>query len=164
VAKVEATCLLQHPVYRDRYVALAYYKLDYYDVSNEVLQVYLDKYPDSAVVSGLLRTQSPCHQLGLQTGILCSVHLPTFSANDNLISVPAIVQAANLKACNTFKLYNGKAAEAHLRPLVELSGGTHMELPLIRHNTIVFRAGENALQVGASMDMHGRASVEGQSN
>ena len=50
------------------YVALCYYKLDYYDVSQEVLAVYLQQFPDSAV-------------------------------------------AINLKACNHFRLYNGKAAE-----------------------------------------------------
>ena len=50
------------------YVALCYYKLDYYDVSQEVLAVYLQHYPDSAI-------------------------------------------AINLKACNHFRLYNGKAAE-----------------------------------------------------
>ena len=50
------------------YVALCYYKLDYYDISQEVLAVYLQHYPDSAI------------------GI-------------------------NLKACNHYRLYNGKAAE-----------------------------------------------------
>jgi intraflagellar transport protein 56 len=50
------------------YVALCYYKLDYYDVSQEVLAVYLQHFPDSAI-------------------------------------------AINLKACNHFRLYNGKAAE-----------------------------------------------------
>lgn len=50
------------------YVALCYYKLDYYDVSQEVLAVYLHHYPDS-------------------------------------------VTAVNLKACNHYRLYNGKAAE-----------------------------------------------------
>lgn len=50
------------------YVALCYYKLDYYDVSQEVLAVYLQHFPDSAI-------------------------------------------ALNLKACNHFRLYNGKAAE-----------------------------------------------------
>ena len=50
------------------YVALCYYKLDYYDVSLEILETYLKKYPDSPV-------------------------------------------AINLKACNHFKLYNGKAAK-----------------------------------------------------
>ncbi|KAF3852308.1 hypothetical protein F7725_005663 [Dissostichus mawsoni] len=62
------------------YVALCYYKLDYYDVSQEVLAVYLQSVPDSTI-------------------------------------------ALNLKACNHFRLYNGKAAE------------------------VVFRGGEGALQV-----------------
>lgn len=55
------------------YVALCYYKLNYYDVSQEVLAVYLQSIPDSTI-------------------------------------------ALNLKACNTFRLYNGKAAEvlAHM--------------------------------------------------
>lgn len=56
------------------YVALCYYKLDYYDVSQEVLAVYLQHYPDSPI-------------------------------------------AINLKACNHFRLYNGKAAEQELRAL-----------------------------------------------
>lgn len=50
------------------YVALCYYKMDYYDVSQEVLAVYLQSIPDSTI-------------------------------------------ALNLKACNHFRLYNGKAAE-----------------------------------------------------
>ena len=35
------------------YVALCYYKLDYYDVSQEVLAVYLQQYPDSATALNL---------------------------------------------------------------------------------------------------------------
>merc|ERR1711959_421399 len=58
------------------YVAMCYYKLDYYDVSLEILAVYLQTYPDSAV-------------------------------------------AINLKACNHFRLYNGKAAAAELKTLSE---------------------------------------------
>jgi hypothetical protein len=57
------------------YVALCYYKLDYYDVSQEVLAVYLQQFPDSAI-------------------------------------------AINLKACNHFRLYNGKAAEAEIKSLM----------------------------------------------
>lgn len=56
------------------YVALCYYKLNYYDVSQEVLAVYLQSIPDSTI-------------------------------------------ALNLKACNTFRLYNGKAAEVLPRML-----------------------------------------------
>ncbi|VVD04470.1 unnamed protein product [Leptidea sinapis] len=56
------------------YVALCYYKLDYYDVSQEVLGVYLTQHPTSTV-------------------------------------------AGNLKACNLFRLYNGKSAEAELKQI-----------------------------------------------
>lgn len=87
------------------YVALCYYKLDYYDVSQEVLQVYLQQHPDSAV-------------------------------------------AINLKACNHFRLYNGKAAEAELKTLHDIASPSYAYAQdLIKHNIVVFRAGEGALQV-----------------
>lgn len=35
------------------YVALCYYKLDYYDVSQEVLGIYLNQYPDSVIATNL---------------------------------------------------------------------------------------------------------------
>jgi len=85
------------------YVAMCYYKLDYYDVSLEILAVYLQTHPDSA-------------------------------------------SALNLKACNHFRLYNGKAAEAELKVLAEQGHSLH-DNDLIRHNLVVFRGGENALQV-----------------
>lgn len=56
-------------------MALCYYKLDFYDVSQEILDVYIKKYPDSMIL-------------------------------------------VNLKACNLFKLYDGKAAEAELKNLI----------------------------------------------
>jgi len=87
------------------YVALCYYKLDYYDVSQEVLAVYLQNYPDSTV-------------------------------------------AINLKACNHFRLYNGKAAEAELKNLSDVcSSSFKFASDLIKHNLVVFRGGEGALQV-----------------
>ncbi|XP_076680325.1 tetratricopeptide repeat domain 26 isoform X1 [Andrena cerasifolii] len=87
------------------YVALCYYKLDYYDVAQEVLQVYLQKYPDSAI-------------------------------------------AINLKACNHFRLYNGSAAENEMKQLVEkMSNSFSFSHDIIRHNTVVFKAGEGALQI-----------------
>ena len=54
------------------YLALCYSKLDYFDVSSEILEGYLQQYADSAA-------------------------------------------AINLKACNLFKLYTGKAAEAEIK-------------------------------------------------
>ncbi|KAL8221802.1 UNVERIFIED_CONTAM: hypothetical protein K2H54_074508 [Gekko kuhli] len=91
------------------YVALCYYKLDYYDVSQEVLAVYLQQVPDSTI-------------------------------------------ALNLKACNHFRLYNGKAAEAELKSLMD-SASTSFEFAkeLIKHNLVVFRGGEGALQVLPSL-------------
>lgn len=54
------------------YLGLCYSKLDYFDVSSEILEEYLQQNPTSAA-------------------------------------------AVNLKACNLFKLYNGKAAEAEIK-------------------------------------------------
>ncbi|ETE73364.1 Tetratricopeptide repeat protein 26, partial [Ophiophagus hannah] len=81
------------------------HKLDYYDVSQEVLAVYLQQVPDSTI-------------------------------------------ALNLKACNHFRLYNGKAAEAELKSLMD-SASTSFEFAkeLIKHNLVVFRGGEGSLQV-----------------
>ncbi|KAJ1527866.1 hypothetical protein ONE63_007804 [Megalurothrips usitatus] len=87
------------------YVALCYYKLDYYDSSQEVLSVYLQHYLDSAI-------------------------------------------AINLKACNHFRLYNGKAAENEIKSLMDQSSSSFIfGNDLIRHNMVVFRSGESALQV-----------------
>lgn len=58
------------------YVAMCYYKLDYYDVSLEILAVYLQAHPESPI-------------------------------------------GVNLKACNHFRLYNGKAAEAEIKFLTD---------------------------------------------
>lgn len=89
------------------YVAMCYYKLDYYDVSLEILGVYLQAYPDSAI-------------------------------------------AVNLKACNSFRLYNGKAADAELKTLADKGVNLHT-VDLIRHNMVVFSNGEQALQVLPSL-------------
>lgn len=85
------------------YIALCYYKLDYYDVSQEILSVYLKQIPDSVI-------------------------------------------ATNLKACNHYRLYNGKAAESELRSLIDSSSSSEFGKELIRHNLVVFRNGEGALQ------------------
>jgi len=85
------------------YVAMCYYKLDYYDVSLEILAIYLQSFPDSAV-------------------------------------------AINLKACNHFRLYNGKAAESELKILSD-QGVNLNDNDLVKHNLVVFLKGEHALKV-----------------
>lgn len=87
------------------YVALCYYKLGYYDVSQEVLNIYLQQFPDSII-------------------------------------------AVNLKACNNYKLYSGKTAETDIKILTDqTSSNSSFGHDLIKHNVIVFKGGEEALQV-----------------
>lgn len=87
------------------YIALCYYKLDYYDVSEEVLSSYLSQHADSAT-------------------------------------------AINLKACNLFKIFNGKAAEIELKTLEDLSTPSFTYAKdLVKHNLTVFRNGQGCLQV-----------------
>lgn len=83
------------------YIALCYYKLDYFDISQEVLDIYLTKYPDSII-------------------------------------------AINLKACNRFRLFDGRAAEVFIKNLD--NNGTFGS-DLVKHNMVVFRGGEGAMQV-----------------
>ena len=96
------------------YVAMCYYKLDYYDVSLEILQPYIAQHADSAT-------------------------------------------AMNLKACNHYKLYDGKAAETELKPIIDTLTATStasssaansshtLENDILRHNLVVFRNGDQAL-------------------
>lgn len=83
-------------------MGLCYYKLDYYDISQEALDIYLLKYPDSII-------------------------------------------AINLKSCNRFRLANGRAAENELKNLIRTEGIFGADL--IKHNLVVFRNGEGALQI-----------------
>lgn len=112
------------------YISLCYYKLDYFDISQEVLDTYLTRHADSII-------------------------------------------AINLKACNRFRLFDGRAAEGLIRNIVmdrttsaattggdraaaghlgrsdaedDAAGGTFGR-ELLRHNLVVFRGGEGALQV-----------------
>ncbi|CAD8208276.1 unnamed protein product [Paramecium octaurelia] len=88
------------------YIALCYYKLEYFDVSIEILSSYLNQFPQS-------------------------------------------VTAINLKACNQFQLYSGKLAEEVFKPLQQQYEGINVceDNDLLKHNLVVFRAGENALKV-----------------
>ena len=66
-----------------------------------------------------------------------------------LSQYPTSVTAINLKSCNHFQLYNGKAAEQELKVLQSAAdaGNVFQDNDLLRHNLVVFRNGENALQV-----------------
>ncbi|KAK3853741.1 hypothetical protein Pcinc_039733 [Petrolisthes cinctipes] len=112
------------------YVALCYYKLDYYDVSQEVLAVYLQHYPDSPIAINL----KACNHFRLYNGKAAEQELRA------------------LQACNHFRLYNGKAAEQELTALQDVtSSPLTFAQDLVRHNLVVFRGGEGALQVLPSL-------------
>jgi len=66
-----------------------------------------------------------------------------------LTNFPNSITAVNLKACSHYQLYNGKAAEAELKVLQQASssGNIFQEHDLLQHNLVVFRNGENAIQV-----------------
>lgn len=66
-----------------------------------------------------------------------------------LTQYPQSITAVNLKACSHYQLYNGKAAEAELKVLQQASssGNIFQEHDLLQHNLVVFRNGENAIQV-----------------
>lgn len=53
------------------YIALCYYLLDYYDVSQEVLSLYLQKYPKS-VIAGNLKA---CNNYRLYNGTMAEMEL-----------------------------------------------------------------------------------------
>lgn len=87
------------------YIAMCYHRLDYYDVSQEMLASYVQLNPDS-------------------------------------------VMASNLKACNNYRLYSGKAAQTELKVLLdETSHGFVFGQDILRHNMVIFKGGEGALQV-----------------
>jgi intraflagellar transport protein 56 len=62
---------------------------------------------------------------------------------------PESIFTANLKACNNYQVYSGKNAEEVLRPVQQKfkGGDLFKESDLLRHNLVVFRGGENAMQI-----------------
>jgi hypothetical protein len=60
--------------------------------------------------------------------------------------VPDSVLAVNLRSCNTFRLSTGKAAEAELLTFKASGATALLDNELIRHNLVVFRAGEHAVR------------------
>ena len=92
------------------YVAFCFYQLDRHDTSNDIIEPYLNEYPDSII-------------------------------------------ANNLKACNIFRLYDGKQAINFLRKktnIIEIMNCTtayNQYFNLIKHNMCVFKNGQNALDI-----------------
>mmetsp|Transcript_9504 Transcript_9504/g.35258 ORF Transcript_9504/g.35258 Transcript_9504/m.35258 type:complete len:622 (-) Transcript_9504:131-1996(-) len=60
---------------------------------------------------------------------------------------PFSATALNLKACNQSKSFNGTVAIQPLQPILDIQTSTGQENFLIKHNMVVFKGGEGALQV-----------------
>jgi intraflagellar transport protein 56 len=61
---------------------------------------------------------------------------------------PDSATTMNLTACNHFRLFNGKEAENQLNELQKMASPSfEYAQDLIKHNLVVFRNGEQALQV-----------------
>jgi intraflagellar transport protein 56 len=151
------------------YVALCYYKLDYYDVSLEILAAYLQaRTPRTAHRAPRTAPHSATRHVARGTrhtdcradasGALARA--PARAARGGCIPIltaailtlsqvhPDSSIALNLKACNQFRLYDGKAAEAELAPLTKDAVSIDkIESALVRHNMVVFQQGERALQI-----------------
>ncbi|EFJ06836.1 hypothetical protein SELMODRAFT_134715, partial [Selaginella moellendorffii] len=86
---------------------------------------------------------------------LCYYNLDQYDVSLEVLSgylqyYPESAIATNLKACNTFQLFNGKAAELVLTASEETAKNS-LEQGLFKHNLVVFRNGEGALQVLPSL-------------
>ena len=172
------------------YVALCYYKLDYYDVSLEILAAYLQartprtahRAPRTAHRAPRTAHRAPrtAHRAPRTAPHSATRHVargtrhtdcradasgalaraPARAARGGCIPIltaailtlsqvhPDSSIALNLKACNQFRLYDGKAAEAELAPLTKDAVSIDkIESALVRHNMVVFQQGERALQI-----------------
>ena len=72
---------MKHYIALNVYIALCYYKLDYYDVAQEVLTLYLQKYPKS-IIAGNLKA---CNNYRLYNGATAEVILNNFQWSQCLL-------------------------------------------------------------------------------
>jgi len=85
----------------------------------------------------------------------CFFELDRYDTSNDIIAPylakhPQSIIALNLRACNNYRLYNGKMAENDIRSILDVMQVSNCENPffnLVRHNICVFRDGENALEV-----------------
>lgn len=84
---------------------------------------------------------------------LCHYKLDYYDHSQDVLkpyleAYPDSATAINLKACNHFRLYSGKNAETELQTLHDLTSSSfEYAQDLIKHNMVVFKSGEKALQI-----------------
>ncbi|EJD75500.1 hypothetical protein, variant [Loa loa] len=105
------------------YLALCYYKLDYYDIALEVLQLYLNENPDSAIAINL----QACNHYKLYNGKTAMKELRRLQNG----KASSFMFVKDLISHNTVVFRNGNAALQVLPPLMNT-------LPEARLNLIIF--------------------------
>lgn len=111
------------------YVAMCYYKLDYYDVSLEIMQAYLQAFPDSVVAVNV----KACNQFKLYNGAAAKDELKALSDRGYAL------ENNDLVAHNLVVFEDGQHALRVLPPLVDA-------LPEARLNLVVYHLKHDKLQ------------------
>lgn len=111
------------------YVAMCYYKLDYYDVSLEIMQAYLQAFPDSVVAVNV----KACNQFKLYNGNAAKDEIKTLTDRGYNI------EQNDLVSHNMVVFEDGQNALRVLPPLVD-------SLPEARLNLVVYYLKQDKLQ------------------
>ncbi|KAM7538629.1 hypothetical protein Aperf_G00000050619 [Anoplocephala perfoliata] len=105
------------------YLGLCYYKIDYYDVALEVLNIYLQNYPDSPMAINL----RACINYRLYNGKVAAAELKSLQES----SSPNLSYAKDLINHNLVVFKNGEGALQALPPLIDV-------LPEAKLNLIIY--------------------------
>ncbi|VDD74095.1 unnamed protein product [Mesocestoides corti] len=105
------------------YLCLCYYKIDYYDVANEVLEMYLQHYPDSATAVNL----RACINYRLYNGKIAAAELKSLQESAS----PSFDYATDLINHNLVVFKNGEGALRTLPKLIDV-------LPEARLNLVIY--------------------------
>ncbi|KYN41955.1 Tetratricopeptide repeat protein 26 [Trachymyrmex septentrionalis] len=112
------------------YVALCYYKLDYYDVAQEVLQVYLQKYPDSTIAINL----KACNHFRLYDGNAAQVEMKQLveKISSSFSSSHDLIQHNTVVCVTSYRVFRGGENALQILPnLVDV-------IPEARLNLVIY--------------------------
>uniref|UniRef100_A0A915M9R1 Intraflagellar transport protein 56 n=1 Tax=Meloidogyne javanica TaxID=6303 RepID=A0A915M9R1_MELJA len=104
------------------YMALCYYKLDYYDISMEMLQIYLDKFSDSPIAVNL----KACNQYRLYNSKAAENELKALKS----MSTSELNFAKDIILHNTVVFRNGDGALQLLPTLVDIVPEARLNLAI----------------------------------
>lgn len=101
------------------YLGLCYYKLDYYDISQEALEIYLVKHPDSIIAINL----KACNRFRLSNGHAAESELKSLIQTDRIFG-------AHLIEHNLVVFRNGEGALHVLPKLIDIIPEARLNLTI----------------------------------